>query len=164
MLGEELVLIFQPSRLLRADASVPARLMAVDAGGQARRVIEAADIDIARLCVPPDRPSEVEIALAEQALRDAFGDIMHTWADGAPLSERMVAGWVEIVGEWPDTEAQINLRARDFGELVLRRRLPLFDEFGQPIEYLTPAVEVMEDLDTGYLPPTAEAVDGILEF
>jgi hypothetical protein len=92
---------------------------------------------------------------------------MHTWSAGAtsgPLSATMTAGWVDIVGDWPHTECQVYVRHRDYGELILRRRLGLFDEFGRPTEHLFPSVDVMEDLDTGYLPPVAEAVEGILDF
>jgi hypothetical protein len=46
---------------------------------------------------------------------------------------------------------------------VLRRTLPLFDDAGWPVEHQYDAIHLMEDLDTNYLAPADEAVDGVLD-
>jgi hypothetical protein len=45
---------------------------------------------------------------------------------------------------------------------MVRRTYALFDETGAPISYPYAAIFLMEDLDTSYLAPAGEAVDGVL--
>lgn len=51
-----------------------------------------------------------------------------------------------------------------FPGLVLRRRVPLFDELGRIEQPEYASVYLMEDLATGAVPPASEAHNGILDI
>ncbi|PFG98896.1 hypothetical protein A8924_6422 [Saccharopolyspora erythraea NRRL 2338] len=70
----------------------------------------------------------------------------------------------EIEGEWPDLRVRLAFRHPHLPGGWLRRRWRVFDEVGRPTSETHADVHLMEDLETGQLPPPEEAVDGVLDI
>ena len=66
-------------------------------------------------------------------------------------------------GGWPNMRLVITFRHARRPGLLLRRTLELFDEAGGPVSHTYADIHLMEDLDTGGIPPAEEAVDGVLD-
>lgn len=81
----------------------------------------------------------------------------------SPLRGGLTSAPVRVEGDWPNTVVVITMRHPRRPGLVQRRTLPLFDDAGSPIDHEYPDIHLMEDLDTNYLAPGEEAVDGVLD-
>lgn len=81
----------------------------------------------------------------------------------SPLSRGLADPEVSVIDEWPSTRIVITMRHRKRPGLLLRRTISLFDDLGAPIRRDYADIHLMEDLDTGYLAPAEEAIDGVLD-
>ena len=97
---------------------------------------------------------------------DRLSGLEHYWrpADGPaePLAAGMSDIHAELDGTWPDLAVAVSFRHPWFADGRLRRRIRLFDELGRPVDREYCDITLMEDLETGHLPPVKEAVAGIL--
>ncbi|WP_146081690.1 hypothetical protein [Clavibacter michiganensis] len=106
---------------------------------------------------------------ATESLATGFGDPDAYWGDPrdtrgrAPLAQGMSGSSVTVVGEWPRTRVVVEFRHASRPGLLLRRTLPVFDAAGRIATAEYAAIHLMEDVETGQLPPAGAARDGILE-
>jgi hypothetical protein len=117
----------------------------------------------------PRPPKPVEADSYAEYQRRQFDNLDTYWqpVDGGPpkpLATGMRDCRSELAGTWPETVVRISFTHEHFPGLRLVRTLPIFDELGRqdPPEYAD--INLMEDLDTGELPPTSDAADGILQI
>lgn len=173
-LGGQVSEVVRPTHLLRlpwADP-VPAVLTVEQhgAGGQERGpaydtpvepseqvLLTASRVDIGDGCWPLcSRPLDAG-SYATQVLADHSG-LDESWRSiGSTPSSGPRDMRTTLVGEWPDTLLQWTFRSAVRPGVLLRRRMRLYDELGRrdPPEFAD--VALMEDLDTGALPPTSDA-------
>ena len=114
---------------------------------------------------PADRQAAVESACAEFAGFDAYWQELNRSAEPLAGGLTELRGFrVEVVGEWPFTSIAVSFRHPLYPLGRLRRTLRVFDDAGRvwPMPYAS--IHLMEDLDTGALPPFGHARDGILEI
>lgn len=124
-------------------------------------------VDISAHCWPLG-PAPVDADSYARSQRDRFSDLDHAWhdvetGDSGPLADG-TSNWIcDLDGSWPHTRLVITFSHRDYPGVRLRRSVPLFDEIGRidPPEFAD--IHLMEDLDTGNLPPASAAVDGLLD-
>ncbi|WP_219412963.1 hypothetical protein [Pseudonocardia nigra] len=169
IVGERIWLAVWRGRFLHVDADAPADVVVLDP--VARRVAQALAPDavvIAAHCwPPPSAPPAHVMEHAEQWL-GRFAGLEAFWTDEAGATAPLAAGMTDaraaLDGEWPDLAVRVTFRHPYFPGGLLSRRIPLVDELGRPVEPEYADIGLMEDLDTGYLPPMTEAVDGILEI
>lgn len=69
-----------------------------------------------------------------------------------------------LLGQWPDTQLEWTFRWPTRPGLVLRRRVPLFDELGRIADNDAATQDLMESMEGGGLPPAEDAVDGYLDL
>ena len=150
------------------DPDYPVEVVAVTAAGGLRVVLDADTVDITDRCRPLIGQDEDTRTGYPRRERDQLGDLQAFWGhpDGprTPLAEGMSDSAVTVAGNWPDTVLQVTCHHPRRPGLLLRRRIPLFDEFGRPTEPPYLAVYLMEVLETGRLPPAGDAHGGILDF
>jgi hypothetical protein len=151
----------------RVDPDRPVQVVAITAAGQVRVVLGADTVDITDRCRPLiDQDEDARIGYPRRE-RDSYGELQAYWhhPDGTttPLAEGMCEAAVAVRGEWPDTVLEFICRHVSRPGLLLRRRVRLFDEFGRPTEPGPAGIFLMESLDTGQIPPSADARDGILD-
>jgi len=129
----------------------------IDADRDDVRVLLAAEsFDITDRCRPlGPRPLDA-CSYAAQVLAAA--------ADLAPHVDGLTDSSVRLHGDWPRTTLERTFRMRTYPGLLLRRRVPLFDELGRLAPPVHEAVQLIEDLDTDDLPPSAAARDGVLDL
>lgn len=115
-----------------------------------------ADLDITAHCrtlVP--RPVETDSYLRQMPT-------MHP----CPRSRGIGDARTRVVGEWPSAELEWSFTHPSRPGLRLRRRFALFDETGRidedGLEYAD--IHLMEDIETGGVPPAHRAVDGVLDL
>ena len=70
---------------------------------------------------------------------------------------------VTVVGDWPRTRVVVAFRHASRPGLLLRRTLPVFDAAGRIATAEYASIHLMEDVETGQLPPASAARDGVLE-
>ena len=166
-MGNELWVTVARRRFLAVPADHGVEVLAVSASGAAHTVHSPASIDISQFAPPLRRPPDDEIDAHVEKVRQKFDHLESFWhgQDGATsaLSEGLTDPSVSVEGEWPDARVVVTMRHRRRPGLVIRRTLPLFDEGGSPIEHEYADIDLMEDLDTNYLAPADEAVDGVLD-
>lgn len=142
-------------------------MLAVSASGQVRQVHIPDSVDISRLAPPIHPLSQEQIRRHIDDVRHLFDHLDTFWTSEhgtvQPLSRGLTDPSVSIEGTWPDTRVVVTLRHQRRPGLPLRRTLPLFDESGSPIDHEYADVNLMEDLDTNYLAPADEAVNGVLD-
>lgn len=142
-------------------------VLAVSSTGSVRRVYPANSIDITSSAPPLRRPTDRQIADHIKTVRNMFAHLDEFWRSPAgttgPLSDGLTEPSVSVQGDWPHTRVVVTLRHRSRPGLLLRRTLPLFNDAGQPIDHQNADIYLMEDLDTHYLAPADEAVDGVLD-
>lgn len=69
-----------------------------------------------------------------------------------------------LLGHWPDTALQWTFRLTSRPGLLLRRRVPLFDDLGRVAEPVHAAIHLLETVQSGGVPPAEDAVDGVLDL
>jgi hypothetical protein len=166
--GDELWIVVSRQRLLRVANSRGVEVIAVSGDGAVRSVHAPNSIDIS--ATRPEmgaRPNNDEIDAAIEAIRSQFDHVESYWRDNDgnihPLADGITEPGVEVRGDWPDTTVAVLVRHPSRPGL-LRRTFAVFDERGQVIDHEYADIGLMEDLDTGYLTPATEAVDGVLEI
>ena len=166
-IGTELWLTVARRRFLAVPRDHGVEVLAVSASGAAHTMHSPASVDISQFAPPLRRPPDDQIHAHIDEVRHKFDRLESFWRspDGAtsPLSDGLTDASISAEGEWPDARVVVTLRHRRRPGLVLRRTLPLFDDGGFPIDHEYADIHLMEDLDTNYLAPADEAVDGILD-
>ncbi|MBG6181153.1 hypothetical protein [Arthrobacter sp. CAN_A1] len=119
-------------------------------------------------------PWDMVALLAEQrqaaidAVCGEFTNVDSYWeAPGGymkPLTDGMSDARVMVADDWPDTRVEVSFKHPHYPNGRLRRTFRVFDDAGRitPTQFAT--ISLMEDLDTGALPPARNARDGILEI
>jgi hypothetical protein len=165
--GDELWLTVARRRFLAVPRDRGVEVLTVSASGAVHTVHSPDAVDISRFAPPLRRPADDEIRTHIDEVRHKFDHLESFWrgSDGvtSPLSAGLADPSVCVEGEWPNASVVITMRHPRRPGLVLRRTLPLFDDAGSPVTYEYADVDLMEDLDTNYLAPADEAVDGVLD-
>ena len=142
-------------------------VIAVAASGAVRTIHAADSLDVSFTAPPLVALAAEQVREHVGGVRSRFGQLDAFWRtpDGTlhPLASGLTQPTVAVVGDWPDTRLVITLTHSSRPGLRLRRTLALFDERGRPEEHEYADIHLMEDLDTGYLAPATEAVDGVLD-
>lgn len=171
--GARLCVVLGPNSDAATASPAAGRVVALDPASPAEVTELLADgaVDIAEQCRPlVPRPIDVESYLAQTLA--ANGGLETYWhsepdATGATRVHPLAAGLSDVrtalVGDWPHTHLQWTFSYAPYPGLVLRRRVPLFDELGRPDPPEYADIGLMEDLDTGNLPPATQARDGVLD-
>jgi hypothetical protein len=113
--------------------------------------------------LPPDQKKDaVEAICAEFAHLDAYW----TAPSGTKtaLSDDLSGTRIDVVDDWPNTRVEVSFAHPYYPEGRLRRTFRVFDDAGRikPTEYA--AIYLMEDIDTGDLPPVTNAQNNILDI
>jgi len=165
-IGDEVWVAVARRRHLAVPRDRGVDVLAISASGAVRTIHSADSIDISRFAPPLHRPPQAQVAGHIDNVRHQFEHLVTHWRseDGAtsPLSPELSEPSASVQSDWPDTSLIVTLRHPSRPGLVLRRTLALFDETGTPINRETAGTMLMEDLETGYLAPAEEAVDGVL--
>ncbi|MEO7130506.1 MAG: hypothetical protein ABIZ07_03915, partial [Dermatophilaceae bacterium] len=98
------------------------------------------------------------------AAHESIDDGHDSEGAGSPLTAGVSHARTRLSGQWPDTCLEWTFSYQRYPGLVLRRRVPLFDELGRAVNHETAVIHLIEDLDTGALPPASAAHDGILDI
>ena len=163
--GDELWVAVARRRYLAVPRDRGVDVLAVSASGAVRTVYRANSVDISHFAPVLIRPPQAQIDHHIAKVREQFEHLDAHWRndDGTinPLSVELSETAVLVEGGWPDARLIVTLRHESRPDLLLRRTLPLFDETGAPIHHQ--GWRFMEDLDTHYLAPAEEAVDGVLD-
>ena len=130
----------------------PVEVLALRPGETRPRTLFAGSLDISAQ-VRLARPIEIDSYLSAMIARYPVPDLTGVVADGARL-----------VGAWPDTRLEWTFTHPSRPGITLRRRLALFDDLGRICEPEYCDIHLMEDLDTGGLPPAGDARDGVLDI
>jgi hypothetical protein len=81
-----------------------------------------------------------------------------------PISSKLSAPRVDVVGEWPTTRVEVTFRHPGYAMGWVRRTVRVFDDAGRVTPPLYASIHLMEDVATRELPPAANAADGIVDF
>lgn len=156
--------------LTRQDGHVDAVdvvVVAVHRSGSVRRITAADGVDISAHRRPIERPDE-GLVNSTTSVYAEIGNYLRedlTGTGGRVASMDGVSDVeVDLIGQWPDTYLQLMLRHEYYPDVVLRRRIRLFDEFGLPASNDGATEDLEEDLLAGGVPPAAWARNGILDF
>lgn len=130
-------------------------------------------LDITAHCRPlPPKPPETDsyvdyqrrsfdgLASYAERLRHAFEEGDTTVLDGRAdhaLGRELRSCRVESTGHWPDTTIELHCTHARFPDLEIVRVLGLFDELGRQTSPEHAGAYLLEDIDTGQLPPASEA-------
>ena len=167
-IGDELWVAIARRRYLAVPRDRGVDVLAVSGSGAVRTVHSADSVDISTFAPALDRPSQAQIAAHINEVRRRFDHLDTYWRseDGttSPLSAELTEPSVTVEGEWPDACVVVAMRHQRRPGLLLRRTLPLFDETGAPISHENATLVLMEDLDTNYLAPAEEAVEGVFDI
>jgi hypothetical protein len=156
-------------RVAGGDSSAaPVELLRVDAdSGSVSTVMSGADFDVSGQCWPLGRPP-IDAESYASYQRDRYAELDTAWRQPVagttkPLAEHTSRWSSTLAGSWPETRLILSFDHRRYPGLRLRRRVRLFDELGRldPPEFAD--IQLMEDIETGRIPPTGEAVDGLLD-
>lgn len=169
VVGEEVWLSISRSRLLTVSRGQGTEVVAVTTDGRLRTVYAPNSLGYetdASDRVP--RPSPAEIATHTESVRRMFSHLEEFWRDkdGAthPLSRGITDSAVRVTGDWPERAVVVTLRHPSRPGPLLKRTFRLYDEQGRQISHQYSDIGLMEDLDTGYITPADEAIDGILDI
>lgn len=147
--------------------AVDAVVVAVHRSGSMRRIVAADGVDISAHCRPIERPHEGLIASTTSDYA-GIGNYLRKAMTGAggptPGVDGVSDAEVALIGQWPDTYLQLMFRHDYYPDVVLRRRIRLFDEFGMPASDDSATENLAEDLLAGGVPPSSWARNGILDF
>jgi hypothetical protein len=166
-IGDELWLTVARRRFLAVPRDRGVEVMAVSASGAVRTVQGPGSLDISQYTPALRRPPDEQIYDHIDTIRRKFDHLASFWHSPAsaisPLSDGLSDASVSVEGKWPNACLVVMMRHRQRPGLILRRTLPLFDDRGSPIDHGFADIHLMEDLDTNYLAPAEEAVDGVLD-
>jgi hypothetical protein len=102
------------------------------------------------------------LASYAEKLRRAFDDgdtaVLEGRADRA-LGRDLRSCHVASNGQWPDETIELRCTHARYPNLELVRVLGLFDELGRQTPPEHAEAYLLEDIDTGQLPPAGEAID-----
>lgn len=171
--GEHLVVVtgeLPPSLAPTAEASRGGRpaasVVVLDpVTGGVRLWSNGDDIDISEQCWPlVPRPLDAD-SYAQQVLSVWSGmDSYWQGPDGDhPLASGLSGSRARLVGQWPTTRVEFTFDHASRPGVRLRRYIPLFDELGAIDHSEYADIGLMEDLDTGRVPPLTDARDGFLD-
>lgn len=130
----------------------PIEVLTLDPADRRPRTVLAQQLDISAQ-VPLVRPIDADSYLAAMLARYPVPDL-----------SGIADAHSRLIGQWPETRMEWTFTHPSRPGLVLRRRLALFDGLGRLAEPEYCDVHLMEDLDTGALPPADRARGGILEI
>ncbi len=165
--GDRLLLAVRRGPWRPHDERAPVDVLALDTRRQqVELLVSGGSVDITSGCWPlPSKPVDAD-SYSQQVLN--VNDSINDYWDGPdgirPLARGLSEGRTELAGSWPDTTLQWTFDYAARPGLRLRRRVRLFDELGRPTRPDHAAIHLMEDLDTGALPPAGTARDGILDL
>ncbi|MBE7187015.1 MAG: hypothetical protein INR67_01880 [Jatrophihabitans endophyticus] len=165
--GDEVWICIARRRFLAEPRDRGVDVLAVSPSGSVRTVHECNAIDVSDHAPPllPLPAEQIQQHIDETCAQ--FDDLESYWRspDGStsPLADGLSDAAATLRGTWPDVELVIEFRHAERPGLTLRRTLALFDERGCPTDHQYAAIHLMEDLDTNYIAPAADATDGILD-
>jgi hypothetical protein len=81
-----------------------------------------------------------------------------------PLTEGIADARVDVVGDWPKTQVEVSFTHPLYRQGRLRRTYRVFDDAGRIKSWQYASIHLMEDLDTGALPPSKDARNAILDI
>ena len=165
--GGEVWLSVQRRRPFPSSPDGGVDVLAISQDRAVRTVYSANSVDISHFAPPMNSPPPEQIEHHINQVRQMFADLTHYWDQSgarlAPLSDGLTNPSVTIEGDWPDTVVVIAFEHRRRPGLLLRRKLPIFNEEGLPINHEYADIHLMEDLDTDHIAPAKDATDGILD-
>lgn len=135
-----------------APGAGPAEVLTLDPADPQPQSALSDQLDISAQ-VPLVRPPDADSYLAAMLARYPV-----------PALSGVADAHSRLLGEWPETRLEWTFTHPSRPGLVLRRRLALFDGLGRIAEPEHCDVHLMEDLETGDLPPADRARDGVLEI
>ena len=132
----------------------------------AATLLPADAIDISDRCWPlAPRPLEADSYAARILAANSPPETDRHGADGVrPVADGISDATTSLDGTWPDTHLQWTFRWPERPGLILRRRVPLYDELGRPVPPEYASIHLMEDLDTHAIPPASAAHENILDI
>ena len=171
--GDFLWVALRRTRRKIPDRDAAVELLRVDARtGQARTVLPAESLDIAEHCRPlPPEPVDADSYAEYQ--RSSFDGLASYAAElrrapsteaGHAYGEGLTSCRAELAGHWPGTAIRLRCTHSRFPGLELVRVLPLFDELGRQSFPENAAAALLEDLETGAIPPADRAENGVLHI
>ncbi|WP_434995108.1 hypothetical protein [Arthrobacter sp. Ld5] len=114
-----------------------------------------------------DLPAEQREA-AVDAVCAEFADLDAYWRTPAgntsPLADGVTDTRVDIIGRWPETRVEVSFAHPHFPQGRLRRTYRVFDDAGRVRSVHYAAIHLMEDLDTGALPPVGNPRNAVLDI
>lgn len=172
--GDSLWIALRRTRRDLPDRHAPVDLMRLDAHtGHIATTLPGDSLDITPHCRPlPPEPPETSsyvgyhrhsfegLAAYAERLRRALEDGDTTALEGRAdraLGHELRSCRVESTGHWPDTTIELHCTHARFPDLELVRVLGLFDELGRQTPPEHAGAHLLEDIDTGQLPPASEA-------
>ena len=162
------VAVQEPRNTATYSASTPVTVLRIDVGtGEVESVVAADSVDVTDLCWPMGEPP-IDANDYAAFWRQRLSGLKAFWTgqDGTvrPLSEGLSDSRVDIVGTWPDTCLHVTFAWTRRPGIRLRRIIPLYDNLGRPEEPEYADIHVMEDLETGHVPPDAQPGAGYLDM
>lgn len=131
------------------------------------RTIDLSEVPGSRWTLTTNLTTE-QIRHATEAARNWFGDPNEYWhgEDGStsPLAPGVHDAEVHIEDDWPATRSVVTFRHPHWPEGRLRRSIRVFDQAGRLTTNPYAGIHLMEDLDTGHLPPPSQARNGYLDI
>ncbi|WP_208739934.1 hypothetical protein [Arthrobacter agilis] len=112
-------------------------------------------------------PEEQKKAAVE-ALCAEFDRLESYWrtpgGEMVPLTDGVADARVDVVGDWPQTQVEVSFIHPHYRQGRLRRTYRVFDDAGRIKSWQYASIHLMEDLDTGVLPPHKVALNTILDI
>ncbi|GAA1923199.1 hypothetical protein GCM10009737_26090 [Nocardioides lentus] len=161
------IAVHRPDRRRGRGHDAPGELLRIDpATGEVEQAIGPDALDVAGRGWPRGA-TPVDAGDYESATRAGLAELDRFWTgtDGrvTPLATGMSDSRAELVGSWPDTCVEVTFDWSFRPGVRLRRRIPLYDVLGRVAVPDSPDIDLMEDLDTGDVPPASYAVAGVLD-
>ncbi|BBE22196.1 hypothetical protein MN0502_10790 [Arthrobacter sp. MN05-02] len=112
--------------------------------------------------------SEEQKKAAVEALCAEFDRLESYWrtpgGEMVPLSDGVADARVDVVGDWPQTQVEVSFIHPHYRQGRLRRTYRVFDDAGRVKSWQYASIHLMEDLDTGALPPAKDARNTMLDI
>ncbi len=114
-----------------------------------------------------DLPAE-QMKAAVDAVCAQFADLDAYWrtpqGDTSPLADGVKETRIDVIGQWPVTRVEVSFAHPHYPQGRLRRTYRVFDDAGRIRSVQYASIHLMEDLDTGALPPVGNARNTILDI